>query len=758
MMKDKKFNDHVWLKTYQSSANISIFAMLTVAAIEMYMLGLTVAMASLYGPLLWRYRGFYLSLLLMVLAYIGVTLYVKKDFPARYKILNIINPLSAIFFFSWAVGTTFNDFLVLGTVDTTVFMTFSFSVPLCFYVAPHLYAAIAVVADCMMVYLAAISGKGIGLVINIVIFCIFQLILCVSFLYVKKKLSEELLVTEEQRDEIEKLSASKTLFFSSVSHEIRTPINGILGMDDMILRESKEKGTLEYARNIKIAGTTLLYLVNDILDSSRLNSGKMTLIPVDYESKTMFHDLFIIAETRAADKGLALYFTIDEKIPTMLYGDEIRIKQVLMNLLTNALKYTEKGSVTLEASATPVDEDHVDILFSIKDTGIGIKEEDIKKLFDVYGRIDEERNRKVEGTGLGMNIVNKLLDLMGSKLSVSSQYQKGSEFSFVLRQKVVSWEPVGQFDEKWQEAAVETEFIEPSFTAPEARVLVVDDNRMNQKVAGNLLGLFGIKPVFADSGMQALEEMKKNRFDLVMLDHMMPGMDGRETLERLKKENLLPKETKAIALTAKAGEGVRKQYLQWGFDDYLSKPMDIAAMDEVIKEWLPEALKKEKKREEEASGEVVEFEPMAASESIVAIEFDPEEETESDEASGETGVLDALRASGIDADSGLRYCGSDEEFYLEMLTDYVNDLDKRKNELDAFFSKEEWHDFGVSIHALKSVSKTIGASKMAQKALSLEEAAGRDDGAFIQDNYEDVMQEYQRIVGVIQKIINENGQ
>ncbi len=585
-VKENRIKDKILMRTYQASANTSIFAMSIVAVIEIMMLLMTLINQPLYGDYLWRYRGFYLALLIVVLTYIVITLYVKQAFEKRYKLLNYVNPIAAVFFFAWAVGTSYNDYMVLGTVDPTVFMTFSLSIPLCFYLDPTFYGIMAIIADISMISIALHTPNGIGLVINMVIYCTFQLALGLSLLYVKSNLAGKIIKTEEQRDEIEKLSAAQTVFFSSVSHEIRTPINAVLGMDDMILRESREDRTLEYAQNIKTAGTTLLNLINDILDFSKIGAGKMVILPAKYESARLFHDLVVMTEGRAREKGLSLITNVDENIPAFLFGDELRIKQVVTNILTNAVKYTDEGSVTLEAHCEKADEENIDLYLSVKDTGIGIRKEDIQKLFAAFERIDEEKNRNVEGTGLGISIASDLLHMMGSKLQVSSEYGKGSDFFFVLRQKVVSWEPMGDFEAKWKESVHKRQKAEASLSLPQAKVLVADDDRMNLKVINKLLGLFGITPVLVESGYEAIETIKKSSFDFVFLDHKMPEMDGLETLKIIRNDKLVPESTRVIALTATAGEHVEEVYLAAGFDDYLSKPVEVGSLETVFKKWM----------------------------------------------------------------------------------------------------------------------------------------------------------------------------
>ena len=585
--REKMMNEHILMRTYQSSTNTSLFAMTTVAIIEVMMLGLSVFNRPMFGPYLWRYRTFYIALLTMVVSYILFTIYIKKDYANRFKALNIVNPLAAIFFFGWAAGITYHDYLIYGSVDPTVFMTFSLSVPSCFYLVPSIYGLIAVLADIMMLFIAAQAPNGVALAINMIIYFVFQMVLGLSMLNVKKILSAEIIKTEDQRDKIEKLSSRQAMFFSSVTHEIRTPVNAILGMDSMILQESKENPILEYAENIKMATNTLLGIINDILDFSKIDAGKMEIVPSEYETESMFHSLVVVTEGRLKGKGLAFEIKIDKDIPSKLFGDEARIRQVITNILTNAVKYTESGSITLEAHARKKDEESVDLCVAVTDTGIGIREEDLEKLFSAFERIDEQRNRNVEGTGLGMTITSNLLSLMGSNLEVESEYGKGSTFSFVLHQKVISWDPMGEFSVR-KKSRRRQRRKEMAFSAPEAKVLVVDDNDMNQKVSSKLMGLFGIRPILVNSGAAALEQVRSTEFDMVFLDHMMPEMDGLETFEHMRTESLLPERTKVVALTAKAGPNAQAVYMEAGFTDYLSKPIELDSLEAILQKWLPE--------------------------------------------------------------------------------------------------------------------------------------------------------------------------
>ncbi len=385
-------------------------------------------------------------------------------------------------------------------------------------------------------------------------------------------------------------SKAKSDFLSSMSHEIRTPINAVLGMNEMILRESGETNILAYSENIKASGNMLLGLINDILDFSKIESGKIEIVPVNYDLSSLVNDLAVMIKARAEAKNLKILFEINQQTPKKLHGDEVRIKQVITNILTNAVKYTKKGSVTLCIDYEDLAEEpgYMMLNVSVKDTGIGIKQEDMAKLFAEYERIEEKRNRNVEGTGLGMSITQRLLELMGSELKVESTYGVGSNFFFSLKQKVVAREPLGDFESAYQEMLKKHKQYKEKFRAPEAEVLVVDDNSMNILVFRNLLKQTQMKIDTADSGVNALALTMKKKYDIIFLDHMMPGKDGIETLQELKQEKMnLNLDTPVICLTANAISGVKEEYLEAGFDDYLCKPVDPGKLEEMLISYLP---------------------------------------------------------------------------------------------------------------------------------------------------------------------------
>lgn len=408
-----------------------------------------------------------------------------------------------------------------------------------------------------------------------------------------EKLKEEALVAENS-------NRAKSNFLANMSHEIRTPMNAIIGMDEMILRESDNTRITKYAMDIKSAGNTLLAIINDILDVSKIESGKMEIVPVKYEVSSILNDVANMTIKKAQDKGLELEIDVDSMMPSILYGDELRIRQIMLNIINNAIKYTKRGSVKVNLS---FDKERSRMHFVVTDTGIGIKEKDISKLFSSFQRLEETKNRSIEGTGLGLSITKNLLDMMGGKINVESEYGVGSVFSVEVSQLVVDETPIGDFKENLAKANEEHAAYIPTLMAPKANILVVDDNEMNLEVIAELLRDTKINIKKSMSGENCIEWIKREKYDLVLLDQMMPGMSGTETLTKLK-EDRLADGIPIIALTADAVVGARDNYIREGFTDYLSKPVMYEELERVLIKYLDESLimtkeEIEKEREKE---------------------------------------------------------------------------------------------------------------------------------------------------------------
>ena len=414
-----------------------------------------------------------------------------------------------------------------------------------------------------------------------------------SRVYERKR--QELEEKEKELTEInlslEQANEAKSIFLARMSHEIRTPINAVIGMNEIIMRESAERNIIGYASNIETASHTLLSLINDILDFSKIESGLMKIVPDEYDTYDLIRECYTLLDMRARDKGLTLKLEYNEKLPSVLKGDEVRIRQIITNLLSNAVKYTDNGSITFDVDFVKKADDRIDLIIRVTDTGRGISEEGMKTIFDSFSRADERQNRNIEGTGLGLSITKQLIDLMEGSIDVKSEYGRGSEFTAVIPQTAVSPEPMGDFWTKYNAGEGTGENYHESFKAPDARILVVDDVSVNLKIFTLLLKNTEVMIDTADSGARGLELYKENHYDMIFLDHMMPQMDGIETFEEIRKTDRYKSErTPVVVLTANAIEGADKEYLAIGFTDYLTKPVQSDELERVIVKLLPDEM------------------------------------------------------------------------------------------------------------------------------------------------------------------------
>ena len=532
---------------------------------------------------------------------------------------------------------------------------------------------------------------------------------------------------EKEKQEALISNETKGKFLANMSHEIRTPINAVLGMDAMILRECKDERIHEYALNIQNAGQTLLSLINDILDFSKIESGKMEIVPVEYDFSSMIHDVVNMIMMRAKDKGLKMNLSVDNSLPFRVYGDEVRMRQVLTNLLSNAVKYTKEGSIGLSVCG---DRDGEDILlyFAVEDTGIGIKPEDIQKLFVRFERIEEERNRNIEGTGLGMSITMQLLKLMDSELKVESEYGVGSKFSFAIRQRIVNDEPIGDLEERIKHFPTQYTY-DVAFVAPDARILVVDDNAINRKVFINLLKQTKVQVDDVESGIECLELVKQKHYDIIFLDHMMPQMDGVETLHYMKKMDNYPcKDTPVIVLTANAIQGAKEMYINEGFDDFLSKPIQPEKLERMIKDWLPQEL---------VLKEIPVKEEMTRKNNEVEDSFTED---------GRKEDYDLPKIDGVDWASAMTHL-PDRELLLQTVYDFYctmsGEADFLQNCYDNLDNDNTMLDsYRIKVHAMKSSAALIGINGLSDKAKILELAAKDGNKELIKEKTEDFLAEW----------------
>ena len=417
------------------------------------------------------------------------------------------------------------------------------------------------------------------------------LLTCVLLMFLNRMYEEENALTQKQKKEIEELNRAENHFFSSMSHEIRTPINTIIGLNEIILRENTSEEVAENARNIQGASKLLLSLINDILDISKIKSGKMEIVNVSYETGALFSEIVNMIWIKAKEKGLEFKLQVDSSIPSMLCGDEVRIKQILINLLNNAVKYTSEGSVTLSVRCERQAINRVRVWYSVEDTGQGVKKENIPYIFNAFRRVDEERNRYIEGTGLGLSIVHQLVELMGGEISVNSVYTIGSKFVVMLEQDIVDDRELGTFTLASRTKVHESEAYQQSFEAPDAHILVVDDNDMNLLVVKKLLAETKIQIDTASSGAECLSLTQNYHYDCILMDHLMPEMDGIECLYALRAQPTgLCQNVPVVALTANAGSDNQLLYRKEGFSGYLAKPVSGALLEAAVLSILPKEL------------------------------------------------------------------------------------------------------------------------------------------------------------------------
>ncbi len=579
-----------------------------------------------------------------------------------------------------------------------------------------------------------VSSMTRGFVVAAIVAIMIGVVLAFFLARVLDKLNKQEQEYQEKVLMLEKQSAdeankAKSRFLADMSHEIRTPINAIIGMNEMILRESDDKEIKGYSQMIKQSGNNLLELISGILDFSKIEDGKMDIVPVRYSvaNQIVYYENSI--SERAKAKNLELVFHIDENLPSELYGDDTRINQVVMNLLTNAVKYTQEGRVTLGIKEKERNSasGEVRIYYEVKDTGIGIRKEDMEKLFESFERLDVIKNRNIEGTGLGMAITQRLLKLMGSELKVESEYGVGSEFSFELVQKIENEEPLGNYKEVMLNTG-DSEHYRELFRAPEARILVVDDTKMNILVIENLLKKTEMKIDSAMNGSDAVFLAIENSYDVILMDQRMPGMDGTEAMKRIREPGSGKNEkTPIICLTADVISGAKERYMELGFDGYLMKPVDASELERTICNYLPK-------------------------EKVQIIKNAAEEKTEEDIKNGDNNadntseekkLLNALTALGINTESGLFYCGSEWDLYKEILSDYASDEEAKSAKIQECRKNENWEDYGILTHSLKSTSRTIGADGLADLVAELEAAAKSKDIKTIEEKHEETMKRYE---------------
>ena len=516
-----------------------------------------------------------------------------------------------------------------------------------------------------------------------------------------RELEDALALAKAATDQAKRANSAKSEFLANMSHEIRTPINAVLGMNEMIIRESTSKSITTYARNVESAGRNLLSIINDILDFSKIEAGKMEIANADYKLSSVLNDVTNMIVFKARQKDLKFSVNVDEALPDGLYGDEVRVRQVITNILNNAVKYTHEGSVTMDVSGEMSDDgEMLNLVVKISDTGIGIKEEDLPKLFRKFERVDLVQNNTVEGTGLGLSITQNLLRMMEGHVSVESVYGEGSTFTIHLPQRITSPEPIGNFHEKFERYVHALKAYHESFKAPDANLLVVDDTDMNLTVIEGLLSKTAINLDTASSGMEALSLTLKTKYDLILMDHRMPNMDGTQTMNAIRSQtdgqNI---DTPIICLTADAVSGARAKYLEQGFTDYLSKPVEGPELEAALIKYLPD-------------------------EKIIVQE---ESEDAHEESQGVSELEEFYsRTEGLNYAEAVKNCAN-EEILAKTLQQFYNSIANNLRDIEKFYTEHDIKNYTIKVHALKSSARLIGAEALSRDAAHLEDCGNSDD-------------------------------
>lgn len=619
-----------------------------------------------------------------------------------------------------ALGVIF-DFLLIEGAWFFILLVLQVVAILSCFVAGYFHPEIVVALEndatvyIDMIQSLLVLGIGVGIIIR------FQ-----NDTYKKaiREIQKKNAALEESERRAESASRAKSEFLSSMSHEIRTPLNAILGMNEMILREAEDAQILEYAYKVKNSSNALLSILNDVLDLTKIEAGKTELRTADYEVAELLRGSYTMIAERARKKNLKLVFSCDEELPRVLNGDMTRIRQILLNLLTNAVKYTREGTVCARFEGEQTRAGEILLRMIVSDTGIGMTKESLSRLYGKFERFDISRNQGIEGTGLGMSIVQELVTLMNGKIKAESEYGKGSVFTVTLPQRIVDQTPIGSLDATQGKKKERTAGEHTLFTAPDAHILLVDDMELNLEVTVSLLKETQIKIDTAGSGRACIALAQEKKYDLILMDHMMPEMDGIETLCQLRAslENK-NQDTPVIMLTANALHGMRETYLAQGFADYLTKPVRYSALEEALFQYLP----KEKIRLAEGA------------------------KKDEQERRGIEALFEALPS--LDREMALTYCGGSKELLLGALRLYFQK--ERQKEMEESFQTQDWKTYEILVHSLKSTSLTVGLASLSEQAKALELAAKEGNTAYLKKEHEAVMQNYREILHILSRYLPE---
>lgn len=726
----------------QNPVRLVLFNIITTTVLVLGIAGFIIMVVGDYG------EG-QMPALLLTYAAVGICIFIANYFKKLNLAAIIIVSIVTFFLFPWMY---FSGGAINGGMPIyfTLGMTFVFL--LCegatFYVL--LILQIAIYSGCLLLsYLHPEWVTPLGDTRDVYL-DIYQAILIVSIvlglinkfeigsyenLIKEEEIQNKALKESEKR--AENANRAKSDFLSSMSHEIRTPINAIIGMNEVIRREAKDDDIKSYAEIINTSATALLSIINDILDFSRIESGKMTIIEEKYELYSLINDCYNMVIDRAEDKGLALVVDCDEDLPVFLRGDLIRIRQIITNLLTNAVKYTEAGKVTMKITGH-ASADNIDLIVSVIDTGIGMKEEELSKLFEKFERLDVERNQTVEGSGLGLTIVKSLVDVMNGAVSVNSTYGKGSTFTVTIPQKIEGEEKIGKVKFGGVSKKRLEKIYTPSIIEDGSRVLVVDDVQMNLLVFKKLIKDTKIQVDTAISGEECLQKIRDVRYDAIFMDHMMPGMNGIEVFEAMQADSTHKNVgVPVVMLTANAIAGMEEEYLSKGFAGYISKPIDVNKLENMLRTII-NADKKDKEADDEsgesdmASDAAENGAKEAADETLTETGLESADEAEATaEMESEIPAVNSITEGNgmvecnVDINAGIENCGGSKEFYEEIIGSFIEE--GKEKELAQNYADKDWEMYTINVHSIKGTLRLIGAMDAGEVAETLQFAGEKKD-------------------------------
>lgn len=618
----------------------------------------------------------------------------------------------------------------LGTLAMLINIFFAVALMISLFLKLRILVEYVVLSTATLLGVAIFQMDEIQLVFDLQIYLIYMMLYCfamVSLIFIVIGVNNYKRMMEEKNEEARVALDAKSNFLANMSHEIRTPMNAICGMAQLLADSDFAAQEEEYITTIQKSSENLLGIINEILDFSKIDSGKMNIEESDYHFNSLIHDVLSIIEFKMRGKSVKLKLDIDPKVPRVLIGDELRIRQILINLLNNAVNFTHRGYITLHIAWDQLEENLGSLHVAVEDTGIGISEENMQKLFTAFGQIDTRKNRNVEGTGLGLAISKRLVDLMGGEIWAKSKPNEGSTFSFVLSQKIRDGRP-SEYEMNHEQIDSANDNFKISFVAPTARVMIVDDNKVNLQVASELMKRFGFDATLVESGSEAVIKIEERLtlYDVIFMDHMMPFMDGVEATKRIREiPTEYAQEIPIIALTANAIKGVEKQFKDAGMNDYLSKPIHMQQLSAILKRWIPP-----EKQNRVVDGKVMG--PVARKARVKTI-F---REKRDDEPQKD--ILDCLR--GIDVEDGLRNCAGNRNVYIRVLQTFASS--NLLAGLEDYYDHEDIENYTIIAHAIKGACANIGANRVSKLAQELEKAGKADDWVFIWEHHREFADAY----------------